>query len=84
MTTLQSLTDQILSDDDQLMQAIEGDEHDILREIIRALIGPGDPLDRYFAAEKILIRRAEHMAECELDSGEYVPASAIHWNWESE
>lgn len=59
--------EQVMANVDQLMDAMAGDEGDLLREIVGKLIQPGESKERYFDALSVLERRARHYAEGQVD-----------------
>lgn len=53
----------VMDDVDEIMKTIEGDEDDILREIVGALIAASSHADGGIQAYDVLLRRARHYAE---------------------
>ena len=58
-----SIVERVMDDVDRIMETIEGDEDDILREIVGALIAAPSHADGGIQAYDVLLRRARHYAE---------------------
>lgn len=57
------IVERVMDDLDEIMKTIEGDEHEILREIVGALIAAPSHADGGIQAYDVLLRRARHFAE---------------------
>lgn len=60
---VEDIVDHIMDDVDEIMKTLEGDEHDILRELIGKLIAAPSHADGGIQAYDVLLRRARHFAE---------------------
>lgn len=62
---VEGIVDNIMDDVDEIMKTLEGDEHEILREIVGKLIAAPSHKEGGIEAYGVLLRRARHFAEAQ-------------------